>query len=343
MNIGCMSQSMHPILFKQFLIKVKTSLFYLGLLGMFLMFTLYVSAQATDDARKKAIEQFRRFPLNIRFSQDVLSGSDYKMEKNDLLINEGSSSEALRTSLNISMPIYKSKMGLLTLGGFYNFHNIKFAKEIPEEYSWHPNMGREHHTWGVQSAYIYSSKLWDRRLTIITNFKGEFSEQGFERATGIAVGMLQIKETGSSSFGVGAVLLVNTTSPWPLFPFFTYRRKFSEKWSLDLMLPQLYVNYKPTQKDKISGGLSIFGEHFYINPRHKELPTTCMYGRSNFRPEIVYEHNLNALLKIFVKSGASICINSRLYSSDGNKRYIDISQKPSLFFQIGMSYGMGAF
>lgn len=109
------------------------------------------------------------------------------------------------------------------------------------------------------------------------------------------------------------------------------------------MLPRLYINYRVSQKDKLSAGLFIFGEHFYVTPGREELPSTCLYGRSNLRPEFVYEHNVDALTKFFIKGGATICINSHLYSSGGNTKYVEISQNPSLFLQAGMSYGMRTF
>ncbi len=322
---------------------MRKFILYNLLFGLFFVCITDTSAQTPAENRKKTIEKFKQFPINIRFSQDYVSSGNYKMEKNDILINEGSFTDAFRTSLQLSMPVHKSKMGIITLGGFYDFHNIEFIPRRTDENSWHPNMGHKHHTWGLQSTYILTSRLWDKQFTGMANIKGEFSEEGAERITGIAVGTLQIRKTEHSSLGVGAVLLVNTSSPWPLFPIVVYHHQFDKKWSLNLMLPQLYINYRISQKDKFAAGLSIFGEHFYVTPNHKELPTTCLYSRSNFRPEVVYEHNINDLTKFFIKSGATICINSRLYSSGGNTKYVNISQNPSIFLQIGLSYGISSF
>lgn len=309
-------------------------LFFFLLSGM-----LSTYAQTTADTQKAMIKQFMRFPVNVRLSQDFVSAGDYRMKD----INKGSFSEAFMTNLNFTMPVYKGNLGFVTVGACYNYHNLKFSPNRVDEASWHPNMGREHHTWGLQSAYILTSKLWGKQFNGIFNVKGEFSEQGLGRVTGVAMGLLQIVKTEYTSLGVGAILLVNTYSQWPLFPIATYRHKFDEEWSLDLMPPRFYVNYIISRKDKLSAGFSIFGEHFYVTPEREELPKTCMYARSNIRPELVYERNITNLAKFFIKSGVAICISSRLYSNSGRTKYVRIYQDPSFFLQAGVSYGVSVF
>ena len=309
---------------------------------LLLVATALFAQDAPKDAPKderSALSGFAKFPVNIRLAQEIVTAGGYTMEDDGAQLADGDRSEALRTTLNISMPVYKGKASYVNFGGFYNFHNVQFSPPKSGD-AYEIDMGRENDTWGLQGIYMYGGKLWNRKFTGLANLRGEFSESGLERVTMFAVGMLQLKRTERSSLGVGAVLLLNTSSPWPLFPFVTYRCKFSEKWSLDLMLPQLYVNNHLSAKDKLSAGFSISGEHFYISPGRADLPATCMYSRSNLRPEIVYEHRMTPLTKLFLKGGSTICINSRLYSSSGNSRYMDISQKPSFFMQVGVSYGI---
>lgn len=285
-------------------------------------------------------EHFKKFPINVRFAQDFVSAGDYKMDYDDYE-DEGEINETFKTNLQISMPLYKNKTGYLSIGGFCNYHNAEFLPDDVQR--GFVDMEKEHYMWGVQSAYVLSTKLKDKQVIGIINLKSEFSESGFERFTGIALGLMQLKRTEISSLHVGAVFLINTSSPWPLFPIVMYRHRLSEKYSFEFLMPRTYINYHISVRKKLSVGFSIDGEHFYITPKCPDLPKTCMYGRSNLRPEIKYEYIPNPLMKFYVKGGASICISSRLYSSSGNTRYVDISQKTSYFLGAGMSYGLDMF
>ena len=42
----------------------------------------------------------------------------------------------------------------------------------------------------------------------------------------------------ASSFGIGMIGLINTTSPWPVFPMLVYRHRFDKRWSMEIMPPQ---------------------------------------------------------------------------------------------------------
>ena len=43
--------------------------------------------------------------------------------------------------------------------------------------------------------------------------------------------------TEASSFGIGMIGLINTTSPWPVFPMLVYRHRFDKRWSMEIMPP----------------------------------------------------------------------------------------------------------
>lgn len=40
--------------------------------------------------------------------------------------------------------------------------------------------------------------------------------------------------TLASSFGIGMIGLINTTSPWPVFPMLVYRHRFDKRWSMKI-------------------------------------------------------------------------------------------------------------
>lgn len=304
--------------------------------------TVVADDKLATDSRQSPMTAFRKFPINISLVQEFSSNSDYEIERDGQIMEKGNMDDAMLTSLQLSLPVLKSRTGFLSLGGFYKFKHLDFLPKnnFGERYVY---MGDEHQIWGFSSSYMLVSEFFGRPFTGMANLRGEFSGTAIERITGMAMGLWQLKKSERSSLNAGFVFLINTSSPWPLFPIITYRCKFDERWSLDIMLPQMYCNYKISSDDKLSAGCSIGGEHFYVTPERDDLPETCMYGRSNIRPEILYEHNFNPLLKFQVRGGYSICINSRLYSRSGNTRYVDISQDASFFMQFGISYGLNMF
>ena len=47
--------------------------------------------------------------------------------------------------------------------------------------------------------------------------------------------------TEASSFGIGMIGLINTTSPWPVVPMLVYRHRFDKRWSMEIMPPGSFI------------------------------------------------------------------------------------------------------
>ncbi len=68
--------------------------------------------------------------------------------------------------------------------------------------------------------------------------------------------------TEASSFGIGMIGLINTTSPWPVFPMLVYRHRFDKRWS------------------------TIDGDRFYVTLRN---PKVCLYSKKPYAAGIEIE------------------------------------------------------
>lgn len=92
--------------------------------------------------------------------------------------------------------------------------------------------------------------------------------------------------TEASSFGIGMIGLINTTSPWPVFPMLVYRHRFDKRWSMEIMPPQFRLTCAVNPSNRITAGLTIDGDRFYVTPRN---PKVCLYSKKPYAAGIEIE------------------------------------------------------
>ena len=95
--------------------------------------------------------------------------------------------------------------------------------------------------------------------------------------------------TLASSFGIGMIGLINTTSPWPVFPMLVYRHRFDKRWSMEIMPPQFRLTCAVNPSNRITAGLTIDGDRFYGTPRNPQLPKACLYSKKPYAAGIEIE------------------------------------------------------
>ena len=92
--------------------------------------------------------------------------------------------------------------------------------------------------------------------------------------------------TLASSFGIGMIGLINTTSPWPVVPMLVYRHRFDKRWSMEIMPPQFRLTCAVNPSNRITAGLTIDGDRFYVTPRN---PKVCLYSKKPYAAGIEIE------------------------------------------------------
>lgn len=95
--------------------------------------------------------------------------------------------------------------------------------------------------------------------------------------------------TLASSFGIGMIGLINTTSPWPVFPMLVCRHRFDKRWSMEIMPPQFRLTCAVNPSNRITAGLAIDGDRFYGTPRNPQLPKVCLYSKKPYAAGIEIE------------------------------------------------------
>ena len=91
------------------------------------------------------------------------------------------------------------------------------------------------------------------------------------------------------SGGVSTVTVSNTTSPWPVFPMLVYRHRFDKRWSMEIMSPQFRLTCAVNPSNRITAGLAIDGDRFYVTPRNPQLPKACLYSKKPYAAGIEIE------------------------------------------------------
>lgn len=191
------------------------------------MFVMRGYAQTTD----------RKQNIKVSLDTEWFTNMGYEASFQDNPVGKGTIRNASKTGVRLSVPVLSGKYGLCSVGGYYTLHHADFDGAEDFGAAFPVDMGLNHHLVGLRVNGFFRFRLFGKPFTAFTHMMAEGYEQGFGSVTGYLVGIWQLKRTPRSSFGVGMVGLVNTTSPWPLFPVLTYRYRFSEKWQVEVMPP----------------------------------------------------------------------------------------------------------
>jgi hypothetical protein len=298
-----------------------------------------MAQETTDTLSSKATNRVAQIlsslTLRAQFGTESNAGYNLKQHNSDLY-EKGTIQEVAKIRMALNIPVLKTKFTTLSISPYYANHHLNFAREEVLSENLLMNMNGVHHTWGISTFGNFHTKLFGKQVAGMVRFAIDGSEFGFERFTCMAVATINVKQTRSTSIGIGVLGLINTSSSIPVFPVFTFRKKFNDQWTLDLMMSQVHLKYTFNERNRLSVGMSIDNGHFYIHPERE----SCLYSKSVMNPEFVYERNIGKQLHLTVRSGISVSVVSRIYNPDNYKEYINVSQPGGGFINIGFAYSM---
>lgn len=242
----------------------------------------------------------------------------------------------------VSYLCFRTKTFTLTATGRYASVTADFgADEMPA--------GRDAAGMGLNGVHVAGqvgislmarTRLWGRPLVAFANVGAEFGQGGYGRTSAMAMAMVMLCHTARTQFGLGPMVLVNTNSKVPAFLVFMYRHRFSERWAINLYGGMFGIDYTPTRDDLIAIGGDIDVKSFFLCPQREGLPGRCVYRKTAFRPMVKYRRRLRTHLYVEAMAGVSLSMSSRVTGLTGTTEYMDISQKPAPFAQIGVSYAL---
>ena len=202
---------------------------------------------------------------------------------------------------------------------------------------------------GMNKTHIYGqlgmsgsfrSKLFGRQFMAFGMVSTDWGDGRFQRVSGIAMGLIMLRANRNTQFGIGPLVLLNSTSKVPAFLVFIYRHRFNNVLAVNLYGGMFGLDYTPTDSDLITVGGDIDVRSFYFSPGHSDLPKRCRYTNTNFRPGVKYKRRLAANFYGEVQCGIILKMSSRVTGVSGTKRYFELPMPTRPFFQIALSYAL---
>ncbi|MDE5782848.1 MAG: hypothetical protein K2H97_00790 [Prevotella sp.] len=243
--------------------------------------------------------------------------------------------------VHISHELSRSRQMKLTANAnYFNILQCDFVdKDMPVGISAEQlGMNKSHQYGQFGLSGLYHHQLFGKPLMVLGMVNADWGIGRLQRVSGLAMGIIMLKTTKETQFGIGPLVLINSTTKIPAFPVFFYRHRYSDKLSIDLYGAMFGLNYKPTVSDHFTIGGDINTKAFYFKPKTEGLPKYCRYHNTSFRPSIKYRRKIADRLYGEMQGGIVIKMSNRVNGVTGTKEYFTIGQKVQPFAHVGMNY-----
>lgn len=302
---------------------------FLWIVGLSLC-SMSMFAQLSDPREKFSLSATVDGATNTNFT--------WKSEEGERLAG-GRIHRGVNVKVKSSVKLYSNKMFALSVSPFYNFSNRELrteweAKKLGFE------MPTAHHHYGGTLSLTYNLLAFGKPLTLMGMGTGNFSQYGYENASGIVGGILMLTRNQRTVLGVGAVCLVGTAVSWPLYPMIIYSHKFDDRWSINCMEAYNYLYYQASPKVKYSLGLELETDKFYFRPKTEGLPKKAMYSQVSERLGLFADVQATKELALNVGTGMELPFYGRLRESGYNHSYLILRDKVKPFMKMTVKYSL---
>lgn len=273
-----------------------------------------------------------------------VSEGGYGMIKTNISVNVDHAWGAVKDGFGarVSYEAYKNKWLTVSANAKYNSIKIEFEEgDLSEGYSPEALGLNEIHVMAQLGGTLRTqTKLFGKPLMGIAMLNTEWGVGGFERISGTLMGIIFLRASRNTQFGIGPLVMVNTTSKLPAFLIFMYRHRFNKKLALNLYGGIFGLDYNPNKNNLISVGGDIDVKSFYFKPNNDNLPNVCRFTATSFRPSVKYRVRLRQNLYFEAQGGVALKMSCRVNGKNGSKEYFDCNQKAAPFLQAGVSYSL---
>lgn len=275
---------------------------------------------------------------SVNLSYETMTDTDVELKKKGHVYGKGTNSNSNKMLLSINHPLYRKKKIGFSLGAFYNYLENDFSVKDDLSDRLQNFYGSGHHVFGVNANSFFFTRMFKKYFVGLSNIEVEFTNYGFGKFTGFVAGVLMMQYTREKSLGIGVIGLINTTSPFPIFPMLMYRTMLNEKIALEILPPRFNISCLLSDKSKLSVNVNVEGEHYYIKPQNDALPEICLHSRSIMKSGLGFEQKINKQFTIVANAGLKVTTASKLYKRNGNKSLIEFSENPTVYFNISFKY-----
>lgn len=272
-------------------------------------------------------------PFNIRYTTST--PAPYQI--NDLgLANKGKLDNFSQLQFSSNLIFVKKQRWMF--GGTLLYRYNMFTNQYPTAYV--PQSSQKfsdfhYHTSALN--FTYFSKLFNKTAIYTASVAVDGSDKHFERLRGYVTGSLLLKSDAKTKKAIGLIGIIDPSSQVPIFPMFSYERKFDNQYVLDLFLPQRVLLKKMIKNhSRISIGTELDRNSFYFYEANKQYE----FRQIQLDNGITFEHLvLNELILSF-KTGLRVFANDRVFEIDKKVNDYSYSLKtdPNFYFSLGISY-----
>lgn len=276
-------------------------------------------------------------------SRDVPTDS-YGMVKTNIKVSYDYTNAPISDHFNarVSYEFLKNRKFTLTANANYNSLQADFSNDgLPIGYDPQEMGMNKTHLYGqLGISGSFNTQLFGRPFMAFGSLSADWGDRRFQRVSGIAMGLFMLRVNRNTQFGIGPLVLINSTTKIPAFLVFIYRHRFNDYLAVNLYGGMFGLDYTPTQNDLITIGGDIDVRSFYFRPNHSELPERCRYTNTNFRPGIKYKRRLATNLFGEIQGGVILKMSSRVTGVSGTKRYFDLPMPTRPFVQVALNYAL---
>ncbi len=283
---------------------------------------------------------------SLTVSVDGLANGDCTMSDKDGKdeLAQGRVENQFNARVSANLGLFRKKLGedqshTLAMAAipYYNFSTtgLRFDTELPE---YDLNMPTRHHRYGMNIMAMYNGHAGKVPLMVMAMPFVDFSQYGYERTGAVIYAMFTLKRTQATQFGVSAVLLLGTSSPWPLFPCIYLTHKFNDQWGLSINGRYNSIYYKPNDRMKFSGVVDMLSTKYYLRPNGANLPEKAVWSQSYFKSGLQWEYNLTNHLTFNAFAGANLPLNGKVCATHGSKVYVKLSTKVTPCCKLSLKY-----
>lgn len=279
----------------------------------------------------------QNIPIGLHMQAEVGNAAPehYTLETdNHERIAEGDLKENIRAKFNIGYMMPVSRKLMLGISGRYDYNNEHLSGLSHDEVRIDDN----HHSFKGSINVMYRSTLWNKPLVVFANVGVDASQWGAERMSGIGAALLMLKATRETQFGVGPLLMLNTTSRVPFLFVATYRHVYSPQWTLNLNYPFFGMQYTPNGKHTIAGGFAFDADYYWVRPDNDKLPRTVFFRRSLLRTGVNYDMHISPTLTFNAQTGWEYTMAGGLYTANGRHLIYDLNHPNGPYAHIGISF-----
>ena len=295
---------------------------------LFLTSMLYVHAQFADPREK----------FSITADVDGATNTDYywKSDKGERL-EEGRLKHGVAARVRANLKVLGNRQFSLSVSPFYHYSN----KELNTNGTYGTlllDVPHNHHHYGSNLIANYNTLWLGKPFTLMAMGTANFSQYGYECISGMVGGIFSITRNQRTYLGLGVICLIGTSVSWPLYPMFIYNHQFNNRWSINCMEVNNYLNYQASRALRLSLGMELESDKFYLRPKIADLPEKMEISQVTERFGFFTNIQASRELSFNIGLGAAVPFYGRLRQSDHNKTYMTLHDHVKPFVRLRVKY-----